>query len=147
MPSLPAEVTFATEATLRSSSTKLHRSVPTISTLIVPPLLMLWPLRYMGKRPLPRPGEPHGTVSTVSELHRSADVRWVAKHDMPLHITLQSTQVRKQQILRRHEITNFEHNRPEVLVILSYRHQLVQVKQLSLVPQGMAQVPKFSLQL
>ena len=48
MPSLPAEITLAMEATLRSSSTKLHRSVPTISTLIVPSLLMLRPLRYMS---------------------------------------------------------------------------------------------------
>ena len=95
----------------------------------------------MGKQPLPRPGEPHGTVSTVSKLHRSADVRRVAKHDMSLHITLQSTQVRKQQILRRHEIANFEHNRPEVLVILGNRHQLAQVEQLGLVPQCMVQVP------
>ena len=64
---------------------------------------------------------------------------------MPLHIMLQSTQVRKQQILRRHEITNFEHDRPEVLVILRDGRQLAQVEQLSLVPQSMVQVPKLSL--
>ena len=67
---------------------------------------------------LPRPQKPHGTVSTVSELHRSADIRRVTKHDMLLNVTVQSTQVRKQQILHRHEIANFEHNRPEVLIIL-----------------------------
>ena len=66
---------------------------------------------------------------------------------MPLHITLQPTQVREQQILRRHEITNFEHDRPEVLVILRDGQQLAQVEQLSLVPQSMVQVPKLSLQL
>ena len=71
----------------------------------------------MGKRPLPRPGEPHGTVSTVSELHRSADVRGVAKHDMLLNVTLQSTQIRKQQTLRGHKIANFEHYHPEVLIV------------------------------
>ena len=118
MPSLPTEITLATEATLCSSSTKLHGSIPTIPTVVLPSLLILRSLWYMGKRLLPRPGEPHGTVSTVSKLHRSADVRWVAKHDMPLHNMLQATQVCKQQILRRHEITNFEHNHPEVLVIL-----------------------------
>ena len=75
----------------------------------------------MSKRTLPRPRKPQRTVSTVSELHRSADVRRVAKHDMSLHITLQSTQVRKQQILRRHEIANFEHNRSEVLVVFGNR--------------------------
>ena len=75
----------------------------------------------MSKRTLPRPRKPHRTISTVSELHRSADVGRIAKHDMPLHITLQSTQVRKQQILRRHEVANFEHNRSEVLVILGNR--------------------------
>ena len=118
MPSLPAEITLAMEATLRSSSTKLHGSIPTIPTMILPSLLILRSVQYMGKRPLPRPGEPHGTVSTLSELHRSADVRRVAKHDMSLSVMLQSMQVRKQQILHRHEIANFEHNRPEVLVIL-----------------------------
>ena len=66
---------------------------------------------------------------------------------MPLHITPQPTQVHKQQILRRHEITNFEHDRPEVLVILREGRQLAQVEQLSLVPQSMVQVPKLSLQL
>ena len=66
---------------------------------------------------------------------------------MSLNVMLQSTQIRKQQILCRHKIANFEHNRPEVLVVLSNRHQLAQVKQLGLVPQGMVQVPKFSQQL
>ena len=74
VPSLPAEITLATEATLRSSSTKLHGSIPTILTMVLPPLLILWSLWYMSKRTLPQPGKPHGTVSTVSELHRSADV-------------------------------------------------------------------------
>ena len=119
MPSLPAEITLAMEATLCSSSTKLHGSIPTIPTMVLPSLLILWSLRYMGKRPLPRTGEPHGTVSTVSKLHRSADVRRVAKHDMLLNVTLQSMQIRKQQILRGHKIANFKHNRPEVLIVLS----------------------------
>ena len=73
----------------------------------------------MGKRPLPRPGEPHGTVSTVSKLYRSADLQRVAKHDMSLNVTLQSMQIRKQQILRGHKVANFEHNHPEVLLVLS----------------------------
>ena len=122
MPSLPAEITLAMEATLRSSSTKLHGSIPTISTMVLHSLLILRSLRYMGKRPLPRPGEPHGTVSTVStvsELHCSADIQRVAKHDMLLNITLQSTQICKQQILHGHKIANFEHNRPEVLAVLN----------------------------
>ena len=56
-------------------------------------------------------------------------------------------QVCKQQILRQHEVANFEHNHPEVLIILGYRRQLVQVKQLGLILQSTVQVPKFSLQL
>ena len=68
-----------------------------------------------------QPGKPHGTVSTVSELHRSADVRRVAKHDMLLNVMLQSMQIRKQQILHGHKIANFEHNCPEVLIVLSDR--------------------------
>ena len=66
---------------------------------------------------------------------------------MALNITLQSTQIHKQQILSGHKVANFEHNCPEVLVVLCDRRQLAQVKQLGLVPQGMVQVPKFSLQL
>ena len=150
MPNLPAEITFATEATLRSSSTKLHGSIPTIPTVVLPPLLMLRALRYMSKRPLPRPGEPHGTVSTVStvsELHCSADIQRVAKHDMLLNVMLQSTQICKQQILRGHKIANFEHYCPEVLVVFGNQCQLAQVKQFGLLPQCMVQVPKLSLQL
>ena len=88
MPSLPAEITLATEATLRSSSTKLHGSILTILTMVLPPLLILWPLWYMGKQMLPRARKPHGTVSTVSELHRDADIGRVTKHDMSLNVTL-----------------------------------------------------------
>ena len=44
---------LAMESTLRSHSTKLHRSIPTISIVLLPPLLMLRPLRYMSKRTLP----------------------------------------------------------------------------------------------
>ena len=65
MPSLPAEITLATEATLRSSSTKLHRSVPTISTLIVPPLLMLRPLRTWARDRYHDP-ENHMALSALS---------------------------------------------------------------------------------
>ena len=114
--------------TLPSSSTKLHGSIPTIPTMVLPPLLILWLLWYMCKRMLPQPGEPHGTVSTVSELHCRADIRRVAKHDMSLNVTLQSTQIRKQQILHRHKIANFEHNHPEVLIVLGDRCQLAQIK-------------------
>ena len=118
MPCLTTKVALAMETSLRSSRTKLHGSIPTIPIMVLSPLLIVRPLRYMGERPLPRPRKPHGTVSTVSQLHRSADIRGVTKHDMALNVTLQTTQVRKQKILRRHEVANFEHNRPEVLVVL-----------------------------
>ena len=71
----------------------------------------------------------------------------VTKHDMLLHITLQATQVRQEQILRRHQVTNYKHDCPEVLIILRHRHQLVQVKQFYLVTQCMVQIPELSLQL
>ena len=119
MPSLPAEITLAMEATLRSSSTKLHGSIPTIPTVVLPSLLILQSLWNMSKQMLPKPGEAHGTVSTVSELHCSADIRRVAKHDMSLNIKLQSMQICKQQILRRHKIASFEHCCPEVFIVLS----------------------------
>ena len=60
-------------------------------------------------------------LSALSASYIAADVRRVAKHDMLLNVTLQSTQIRKQQILRRHKIANFEHNCPEVLVVLGNR--------------------------
>ena len=96
---------------------------------------------------LPRAGKPHGTVSAVSKLHCGADIGRVTKHDMLLHIMLQTMQICKEQILRRHQVTNFEHNCPEVLIILCDRHQLAQVKKLGLATQCMERIPKLSLQL
>ena len=96
---------------------------------------------------LPRAGKPHSTVSAVSKLHCGPNIGRVIKHDMLLYIILQTTQVWKEQILHRHQVTNFEHNSSEVLIILRDRCQLAQVKQLGLVPQGMMQIPKLSLQL
>ena len=87
--SFPAEVTLATETTLHSRSTKLHRSIPTVLTVgILPSLLMLRTLQNMCKQLLPRARKPHGTVSTVSELHHGADIRRVTKHDILLNVTL-----------------------------------------------------------
>ena len=142
------QVIFAKETTLRHHSTKFHGSIPiALSVRTVPRLLMLWLLWYTHQRLLPQAREPHCTVSTVSKLHCGADIEWIAKHDMLLHIMLHAMQVCQKQILCRHQIANVEHDYPEVLVVLCHRCQLAQVKQLCLVAQRVVEVPKLSLQL
>ena len=45
-----------------------------------------------------------------------------------------------------HEVPNFKHNSPELLIVPSRRGMLPQVKQAGLVTQGMVQIPEFSFQ-
>jgi len=63
---------------------------------------------------------------------------------MPLHVLLQTTQVRQQQIMGAHYVAYFQHSSPELLIAPSHRGQLPQVKQMGLVAQGMVQITEFS---
>ena len=55
-------------------------------------------------------------------------------------------QIHQEQILHRNKVTNFQHNCPEVLIVLHYQRQLAQVKEFHLVMQCMVQIPELSLQ-
>ena len=71
-------------------------------------------------------------------------IAWVPQHHMSLHVLLQPTQICQQQILGAHEVPNFKHNSPELLIVPSHRGPLLQVKQTVLVAQVMVQIVEFS---
>ena len=64
----------------------------------------------------------------------------VPQHYMALHVLLQSTQICQEQVVGAHEVPNFKHNSPELLIVPSHRGTLPQVKQTGLVTQSMVQV-------
>ena len=118
------QVTFTMEPFSSSSSrsTQLHRRIPTIPTwTTVVFTAVLRTRRHMMQLSLPGPREPHSTVSAVSKCHRVAHITGVTQHHMPLHILLQTTQVRQQQVMGTHEVPDLQHGSPEFLVIPSYR--------------------------
>ena len=85
------QVTFATKpfSSSSSSSTQLHRRIPTISMLTnVAFTAVLWPRGRVLQRPLPRPRKPHRTISTVSQCHGMTNIARVTQHYMPLHVLL-----------------------------------------------------------
>ena len=63
-------------------------------------------------------------------------IAWVPQHHMSLHVLLQPTQICQQQIVGAHEVPDLQHNGPELLIVLSYRGPLPQVKQAGLVVEG-----------
>ena len=70
----------------------------------------------------------------------------VSQHHMALYILLQPTQICQKQIVGAHEVPNFEHNSPELLIVPSHRGTLPQVKQTGLVTQSMVQVAELRFQ-
>ena len=63
---------------------------------------------------------------------------------MALHLLFQPTQLRQEQVMGAHEVSNLQHYGPELFVVPSHRRPLPQVKQAGLVAQGMVQIPEFS---
>ena len=105
------KVALATETLSSSSSssrsTQFHGRITTIPTWTsVVFTAVLRTRRHMMQLSLPGPREPHSAVSAVSKCHRVAHITGVTQHHMPLHILLQTTQVRQQQIMGTHEVSN-----------------------------------------
>ena len=120
---LATQVALPTE-TLRissSSGTQFHCSIPTVITLsTVAFTAVLWASRRVLQGSLPRTSKPHSAISAVSKSHRVTNIARVTQHDMPLHILFQSTQVSQQQIMGAHQVPDFQHNGPKLLVITSH---------------------------
>ena len=55
-------------------------------------------------------------------------------------------QVCQQQVMGAHQITDLQHDRLELLIILGNRGPLLQVKWMGLVMQGMVQIMELGLQ-
>ena len=93
---LATQVALPTEPlSISSSSTQLHRGIPTILTTLSTMVftMMLGIGRDVVQRPLPRTGKPHSAVSAVSQSHRMTHIPRVPQHNMPLHILLEIMQV------------------------------------------------------
>jgi hypothetical protein len=102
--------------------------------------------RHMMQLSLPGPREPHSAVSAVSKSHGVAHITRVPQHHVAIHVLHQPTQICQKQIVGAHEVPNFKHNSPELLIIPSHRGTLPQVKQTGLVTQSMVQVAELRFQ-
>ena len=156
---MPHVANFATEVTFSSKPSAAAAAaavaapnsigrIPTISTCTTMIITaVLWASRRVLQGLLPRAGKPHSAISTVSQRHGMTNISRVPQHHMALHILLSDhMQICQQQIVGTHEVPNFKHDSPELLVVPSHRGPLPQVKQAGLVAQGMVQIPGIQFQ-
>ena len=118
---LAMETLSSSSSSSSSRSTQLHGRIPTISTCTTMVLTtVLWASRRVLQGSLPRAGKPHSAISAISQRHGMTNISRVPQHHMPLYVLLQPTQICQKQVVGAHEVPNFKHNSPELLIVPSH---------------------------